>query len=242
MSSRHRSADDGVDSDAPRLKEKLALTLVIAATLGMFVACVVRVGWFSSKPLELPDVEIWLSEPVETMKGHDWLVMSNGELSSLSGTADDSRVTIHMPDAHSLTTVSTTLHMKQENGQVILVSLTPRPETEDARRRNPFAFSEAIAEVEQLLGALDVDNAPAVRDRISEWKRESPTAGVGAPDFLASALLTGSFIEFQIKSYVSGQGWYVVVSFYDRSHYNFLSAPSNGQGASASEDDPNLDP
>jgi len=198
-------------------KRKVRIALIVMSLL-LLGACLIRIGCALRRAIEVPDIEVWLSEPVERLRGRKWLVFDDGTLSELSGTAENTRVTVHLPDGRSITTISTTLYMEQENGQVIEVSLTPEPQLKKPRQPKLVGFGEAINEVERLIAQLDAPDVSRARERIARWKLVNPESGPFAPDFMAEISLVDTTIEFQIESDPEGDGWFVVMTFYDETH------------------------
>ncbi len=161
-----------------------------------------------------PRIEVWLSEPVEKIKGHAWPHHSpnfeNGRLMDIAGTSDPHVVTIHFPSGQSYTTWSNSVAMDQQKGRLYHIQLVPLADR--------VTNQEALDTIERIAKELRVDTDFKFRSMLAQWRKETPSQ--------TWASYEGQFqvekdidVRFEAK-YASNagnpsvdKGWYVVLKF-----------------------------
>lgn len=157
-----------------------------------------------------PPLEVWLKQPVGTVKGMEWPISrATGERLSLAGTDEGRHVTVYFPSGRSFGTDSQTVALSERKGLLKHIQLIPLD-----RRVN---YREAVKTIERIAQELGVQNEPLVKERLALWNAETPDENIGASHSTAGMVEDDIRVWLEAKFDSRLQGWYVVVK---------LSAPS----------------
>jgi hypothetical protein len=173
-----------------------------------------------TKPAGEPKrMEVLLGEAIEDQPW-DWPYFRSGRPSSLAMRAESHEVTVRLRDERTYATVSTTVFLEQREGFVNYVSLTPQPRLAEFKHQKLVDFPDAVAEIGRLAREFDIHEDSDLRAKLREWKKLHPKSEPFAPNYLKAVMLADDVqLEFQIKSDIGGDGWYVVLRFYDMRFY-----------------------
>lgn len=180
-------------------------TLIIALLIGGLLI----VGWVSyskMKDQKLPEVEVWLLQPVSRVKGHAWPMHSDGKPLELAAVEHPALLRVHLPSGKEVEIKAKAIQMDQENGAV--TRITPLP------LMDLTTFRQAVEEAERLAAQLQVNTHLELKTKLQEWRAlGEPTADVFKTYMASTKLEEGVMLYLSVKPHASGQGWFVVVDF-----------------------------